>query len=239
MIMTFDVSRLTFDEDSMELSDYLRILRQRGWLIIVVAVVAAVSAFGFSKLQRPIYKSSMQMTVLPARNDMGLAQTTKQLLRAYVTIIDTKRFAAQVLERFEQAGAPLDMTPAQLTDNAVIASFEDKNVIQIDIKNGDGELGNRIAIAWAQEFRDWREQENNKVRKEDRVDVVLGDNPTYSKFRPQTSVNTAAGSIFGLLLGTLVVAALEWVESGVVRTAADVERKAGLPVLGTLPSSER
>ena len=56
----------------MELSDYFRILRQRGWIIVVVAVVAAVSAFGFSKLQRPIYKSSMQVTVLPARNDYGL-----------------------------------------------------------------------------------------------------------------------------------------------------------------------
>ena len=223
----------------MELGDYFRILLRRGWIMVVVAVVAAVSAFGFSKLQRPIYKSSMQMTVLPARNDMGLAQTTKQLLRAYVTIIDTKKFAAQVLQRFEQAGAPLDMTPEQLKGNAIIASYEDKNVIQIDVKNGDGEQGNRIAMAWAQEFQDWRNQENNKVRKEDRVDVVLGDNPTYSKFRPQTTINTAAGGIFGLLLGALVVAALEWLESGIVRTPADVERKLGLAVLGTIPSAER
>ena len=223
----------------MELADYLRILRQRGWIIVVVAVVAALSAFGLSKLQRPTYKSSMQVTVLPARNDFGLAQTTKQLLRAYVTIMDTKNWAARVLQHFEQSGAPLDMTPTQLKDNVTIASFEDKNVIQIDVKNGDGEMGNRIAIAWAQEFQAWRNQENNKVRKEDRVDVVMGDNPTYSKFRPQTTINTAAGGIFGLLLGALVVAALEWVESGVVRTSADVERKLGLPVLGAIPNAER
>jgi len=223
----------------MELSDYFRILRHRGWIIVVVAVVAAVSAFGLSKLQRPIFKSSMQVTVLPARNDMGLAQTTKQLLRAYVTIIDTKKFAAQVLQRFEQAGTPLDMTPEQLKDNAIIASFEDKNVIQIDVKNGDGERGNRIAYAWAQEFRDWRELENGKVRKEDQVEVVMGDNPIYSKFRPQTTINTAAGGILGLLLGALIVAVLEWLEAGVVRTPADVERKLGLPVLGMIPSTER
>ncbi len=223
----------------MELSDYFRILRHRGWIIVVVAAVAAVSAFGFSKLQRPVFKSSMQVTVLPARNDMGLAQTTKQLLRAYVTIIDTKKFAAEVLQRFEQAGTPLDMTPEQLKDNAIIASFEDKNVIQIDVKNGDGERGNRIAYAWAQEFRDWRELENGKVRKEDQVEVVMGDNPIYSKFRPQTTINTAAGGILGLLLGALIVAVLEWLEAGVVRTPADVERKLGLPVLGAIPASER
>jgi capsular polysaccharide biosynthesis protein len=223
----------------MELFDYFRILRQRGWILVVAAVVAAVSAFGFSKLQRPIFKSSMQVTVLPARNDMGLAQTTKQLLRAYVTIIDTKRFAAQVLQRFEQAGTPLDMTPEQLKDNAIIASFEDKNVIQIDVKHSDGEMGNRIAYAWAQEFRDWRELENGKVRKEDQVEVVMGDNPIYSKFRPQTTINTAAGGILGLLLGAVIVAVLEWLEAGIVRSPADVERKLGLPVLGAIPASER
>ena len=223
----------------MELSDYFRILRQRGWIILVTAMVAAISAFGFSKLQHPIYKSSIQVTVLPARNDMGLAQTTKQLLRAYVTIMDTRKWAAQVLQRFEQESHPLDMTPEQLKNNVIIASYEDKNVIQIDVKNPDGEQGNRIAIAWAQEFQAWRKAENGKVRKEDQVDVVLGDNPLYSKFRPQTTVNTAAGGIFGLLLGALIVAVLEWLEAGVVRTPADVEHKLGLPVLGAIPSSER
>ena len=223
----------------MELSDYFRILRTRGWIIVVVAVVAAASAYGFSKLQRPIYKSSMQLTVLPARNDFGLAQTTKQLLRAYVTIMDTKRWAAQVLQRFEQAGAPLDMTPEQLKGNVIIASYEDKNVIQIDVKSPDGEQGNRIALTWAQEFETWRNLENGKVRKEDQVDVVLGDNPIYTQYRPQTKINVAAGGIFGVLLGALIVAALEWIESGLVRTPADVERKLGLAVLGAIPSAER
>jgi len=223
----------------MELADYFRILRTRGWIIVVVAVVAAVSAFGFSKLQRPIYKSSMQVTVLPARNDLGLAETTKNLLRAYVTIVDTKRFAQQVLDRFQQDGKPLDMTAQQLKNNVIIASYEDKNVIQIDVKDRDGEQANRIALTWAREFQDWRNTENDKVRKEDRVDVVLGDNPIYSKYRPQTTINTAAGGIFGVLLGALIVAALEWIESGLVRTPADVERKLGLAVLGVIPASER
>jgi capsular polysaccharide biosynthesis protein len=35
------------------------------------------------------------------------------------------------------------------------------------------------------------------------------------------------------------VAALEWIESGLVRTPADVERKLGLAVLGAIPSAER
>jgi capsular polysaccharide biosynthesis protein len=223
----------------MELADYFRILRRRGWIIVVVAVVAAVSAFGFSKLQRPIYKSSMQVIVLPARNDMGLAQTTKSLLRAYVTHIDTKDFAQLVLDRLTQDGHPQDMTPEQLKNNVIIASYEDKNVIQIDAKDGDGEQANRIGWLWANEFQAWRNLENGKVRKEDQVEVLLGDYPTFAQYRPQTKINVAAGGIFGLLLGGLIVAGLEWMEAGLVRTPADVERKLGLPVLGAIPTAER
>ncbi len=223
----------------MELSDYFRILRTHGWIIVVVIAVAAASAFGFSKLQRPIYKSSMQVIVLPARNDLGLAQTTKQLLRAYVAHIDTKDFAKLVLDHFEKDNQPLDMTPGQLKGNVTIASYEDKNVVQIDMKDGDGEQANRIAWAWANEFQYWRNLENAKVRKEDQVEVLLGDYPSYTKFRPQTTINTVAGGIFGALLGVLIVAALEWLESGIVRTLADVERKLGLAVLGATPISDR
>ncbi len=145
----------------------------------------------------------------------------------------------QVLDRLAQDGHPQDMTPEQLKNNVIIASYEDKNVIQIDAKDGTGEQANRIAWLWAQEFETWRNLENGKVRKEDQVDVKLGDFPTYAKYRPQTTINTAAGGIFGVLLGALIVAALEWIESGLVRTPADVERKLGLAVLGVIPASER
>jgi capsular polysaccharide biosynthesis protein len=220
----------------MELSDYFRIVYKRWWIIVVLIAVTAASAFGFSKLQTPVYKSSMQIVVLPARNDLGLAQTTKQLLRAYVSIIDTKRWAAQVLSRFEQASTPLDITPEKLKENVTIASYEDKNVIQIDVKDYDGEQANRIAKTWAEEFKIWRDQENTKVRKEDRVDVVLGDDPVYSLNFPQTRINVIAGAVLGLLLAGLVIFFLEWVESGIVRTPQDVERRLGLTMLGAIPS---
>jgi capsular polysaccharide biosynthesis protein len=220
----------------MEFSTYFRILSKRWWIVVVLIAVTAASAYVFSKLQTPVYKSSVQVTVMPARADYGLAQTTKQLLRAYVSIIDTKKFAGQVLSRFEQAGTPLDTTPEKLKSNVTIASYEDKNVIQIDVKDYDGEQANRTAQVWAEEFKIWRDQENTKVRKEDRVDVYLGDAPVYKQDRPQTKVNVIAGAILGLLLAAVVIFFLEWVESGIVRTPQDVERRLGLTVLSAIPT---
>lgn len=47
----------------MELKDYLRILRKRGWIIVLLAALTAAAAFGFSQLQTVEYKSSIQVSV--------------------------------------------------------------------------------------------------------------------------------------------------------------------------------
>jgi hypothetical protein len=48
----------------------------------------------------------------------------------------------------------------------------------------------------------------------------------------------AAGAILGALLGGIIVFVLEWVESGVLRSSADVERFLGLTVIGAIPLVE-
>jgi len=39
------------------------------------------------------------------------------------------------------------------------------------------------------------------------------------------------------LLGTVIVLGLEWVESGVIRNAEELERATGADVLGAIPES--
>ena len=68
----------------MEINDYLKILRKRGWIMVVVALIAAASAYGFSKMQTPIYSATVKMSVVPARaTDWGSNNSLKDLLRNY------------------------------------------------------------------------------------------------------------------------------------------------------------
>jgi capsular polysaccharide biosynthesis protein len=48
-------------------------------------------------------------------------------------------------------------------------------------------------------------------------------------------INTAAGAVFGLLLGVALAFLLEWLSSGVMRRREDVERYLDIPVIGTIP----
>ena len=214
----------------MELSDYLRILRQRGWLIILLAVLTAAAAFGFSKIQTPVYESNLRMLVQPSRTDFGQAQAAKQLLRGYVQWINSSYRAASVIDELQ-----LDMTPSQLLGDVDVASDESSFVIQLNVENSDPDLANDIARAWANTFIQWRIEDNATQRKEDRVNAEFIDDPQAGLARPNTKINAAAGAVFGALLGIILVLALEWIESGVLRRSEDVERYLDIPVIGTIP----
>jgi capsular polysaccharide biosynthesis protein len=217
----------------LELSDYFRILRRRGWIIIVVVAITATSAYVFSKLQTPVYRASVSVSINPARADLGLTQSAKWLLRNYVAIVHSEKWARDVIE-----GLNIDLTPGQLKNNVTVASDDSRFLIQIDVKDFDYGQAARIADAWAQKLVEWRAEENAQQRKEDQVNAYQIDAATGGLFTPNTKVNTGAGAVLGLLLAGVIIFFLEWVESGVVRSAADVERHLGLTILGTIPPAD-
>jgi len=216
----------------VELGDYLRIVRQRGWLIVVLAVLTAAAAFGFSKVQTPVYASTLRMLVQPARTDLGQAQAAKQLLRGYVQWIRSSYRAKSVIEELQ-----LDMKPSQLLGDVEVASDDSSFVIELKVENSDPNLANDIAAAWGQTFIQWRVEDNATQRKEDRVDAEFIDDPIAGLDRPKTKINTAAGVVFGALLGTLLIFVLEWRESGIMRRKQDIERHLDIPVIGTIPGN--
>ena len=218
----------------MEPRDYIRILRKRWWIIVVAVALTAGSALVFSELQHPEYTSTAEIVIEPARPDWGLAQSAKMLLRTYMTVIDSNRKALEVINELE-----LPMTPEQLRSNAYFAAEDDRMVIKFEIEDYDGEQANRIAKAWAELLIDWRDDQNARQRKEDRVYAYLRDEPRYAQsWPPGTKIILAAGAIFGLVIAGVVIFFLEWLEAGIVRTPQDLERQLNLAVVGAIPSAE-
>lgn len=215
----------------MSLRDTLRILRQRGWIALLIAILTAAAAFGFSEMQTPIYKSTILLSI-STRPDWGTSQAAKALLRNYAANMYSLPWAQQVIDRLQ-----LDVTPEDLKSRVTIDPDETRFTLQIEVKDYSPELANRIAETWAQLTVEWRQQENQKLlEKRDWVNASIIEPPKASLYSPQTKINTLAGFILGALIGVLVVFGLEWIESGIVRTPEDMERFAGLTVLGTIPT---
>jgi len=215
----------------VELKEYWAILRKRGWIILVMAILMAVAGGVFSFFQEPMYRASIQVRVEPARIDWGNVNAVKTLLRSYQVLIHSADIAQKVIDR-----AQLDMEPDQLLAHMKVDPDESNFTIRIDVENRDPEVARIIAETTAEVFRINREQWNQKQRREDRVDVSIREHVRYvPKVRPKPRLNMFAGGVLGVLLGVIVVLFLEWIESDILRTPEVVERTLGLEVLGTIP----
>ena len=218
----------------MEIKTYLRILRKRGWIILLTALIAGGAAFGFSRLQDPIYRARVLVSVNPARYDWGLSNTIKDLLRNFQTNLLTHRMAQKVIDR-----AQLDMSSYDLLAKLEVNPEPDRFVIEIVAKDSDPQTAIGIVQTMAQLFVDEREAWNQEQDKADRIDVSIVDNAREAPlWRPQPWTNALAGFVLGALLGAIIVFLLEWLESDIIRTPEDAERYLGVSVLGAIPSGD-
>ncbi|MBZ0299859.1 MAG: hypothetical protein K8J31_08970 [Anaerolineae bacterium] len=217
----------------MNLMDYVNILLRRGWIMILLAVIAAASAYILSKQQTPIYRSTQRVLMQPTRADLGLTEASRTLLGNHVAYLDSEFRAQEVIDRLR-----LDMTAEQLKSAVTIASDPLSLTIQIDVDLPDGDLANDVAREWGNLLIEYRNAENQRARREDHINARLQDVASYTLQSPKPAINTIAGAILGLLLGGVIVFVLEYLESSVVRSRDDLERNTGIPVLAAIPHAE-
>jgi capsular polysaccharide biosynthesis protein len=214
----------------LKIQDYIDIIRRRGWILVLAVVVTAISAFGFSKLQIPVYRASMEVSIQLARPDLSLTQSAKQLLSSYANVMWSEKRASDVIQTLG-----LYMDPRDLKGDVKIVADDSIMVIKIEVDNPDGELANQIANTWAQLMVQWRDEQNARQDKEDRVFAEIIDLASYRLLRPRTSVNVAAGAVLGLVVGTVIIIAVEWLQAGIVHDPQVIESEMGLTVIGTIP----
>ena len=216
----------------MEFREYWNIVRKRGWIIILVAVVAAVAALGVSLLMPETYKATIQLSANPARADWGLNQATQDLLRNYILNIKSHRMTQEAINR-----AQLDMSTYDFLAN-LDASADSANLsITIQAESHDPEEARLMAQTLAEVFVEERRQWNSEQDKSDRIYVeIVDDIRDVPLSSPKKPLNMAAGAVFGAIVGGIIVFFLEWLQSDIVRTVTDVEKVVGVTVLGAIPA---
>lgn len=217
----------------MNLTYYVRILLRRGWIIALAVLIGAGGAFGFSKMQTPVYRATQRVLFQPARNDYGLTETLRVVLRSYVVYLDTDQQAQIVIDRLN-----LDMTPGELRSHSTISSDPTQLTVQIDVDMEDGPLAAQVATELGRVLWEYRQEENRDAPREERLNAFMLDTATYGQYRPRTMINTIAGGLLGLIVGAAVVFVLEYLESNIVRRKEDIERFLELPVLAAIPADD-
>lgn len=216
----------------MQLKDYVRILLKRGWLIVVLAILTAGSAYGFSKLQTPIFKSTVTLSIVPSRpSDYGQTLAIKNLLRLYVQKMRSPLLTQQVIDKLQ-----LDVTPQKFVSQIYFNADESTLTITLEARHPFPDVAAKMARTLAEVFVSYHNQENLQIDQRDRVLVNIINATSPEIFSPKTAINTLAGAVLGALLGLVIIFVLEWLESDIIRTTEDLERVMGVTVLGAIPT---
>jgi len=218
----------------MTLIDYGQILVRRGWIILLLALIAAVSAYLLSRVQTPIYRATQTVLIQPARADLSLTESASRLVNNYALYLDSDSTAARVIDALQ-----LDMTPGDLNADVVVNPDALRFSIRIEVELPDQETAYQVAQEYGNQLVQFRFQENQKNQIQDRIDAQMVDVPRVALDRPKPVLNTAAGAVLGALLGIIIIFVLEYLESAVVRRREDVERALALPVLASIPDLDR
>ncbi|MFN8526995.1 MAG: Wzz/FepE/Etk N-terminal domain-containing protein [Anaerolineae bacterium] len=218
----------------MSLIDYARIIVRRGWIVILLAIIAAASAFLLSKTITPVYRATQIILIQPARNDLSLTDSTQRLMNSYVVYLKSAARAQEIIDELS-----LDMLAGELEGAATIQAIRDNLTIQIDVDLPEGLPVDQIAQAWGNILVRYEENENQTRRQEDRINAVLPDSPDVSLLRPRPSLNAAIGGVIGAILGVIIVFVLEFLESAIVRRRDDLERALDIPVLAAIPEGQK
>ncbi|MBX3015422.1 MAG: hypothetical protein KF832_28135 [Caldilineaceae bacterium] len=219
----------------MTIQEYIRIIRQRGWIVVVAALFAAVAAYGISYLQKDVYRATVYVSTVPARPDWGLGNTAKDLLRNFALNLKTYENAQAAI-----SNAKLDQDPNAFLANVEVAPETDNFAIKIEARNGDGEVARQMALGLAQLFEQERTAYYAQQDKDNRIEVKVRSNAIgYDQIQPKPEINAIAGAVLGMLLGITLVLALTWMEADLLRTPAAAERALGLPVLAAIPVASR
>lgn len=215
----------------MTIQEYIRILRKRGWIVVAAVLLAAAAAYGVSYLQKDVYRATVYISVVPARADLGLGTSAKDLLRNFAENLRTVENAQRAIDR-----AKLDMNPYDFLANLQVAPDSSTFMIQIDARARDQEVAKSMGLAISDEFVEERNQYYAQQDKRDRIEVKVRSRAIDApQIQPKPLLNGIAGGVLGLLLGVGIVLLLTWMESDLLLTANAVERTLGLEVLGTIP----
>ena len=214
----------------------LKTLWKRKFSIVLVALVFAIAAFGYSAfLAKKEYQSTSRIYVVSRQNQDNNALTNSDLqagaylVKDYREIILSQNVLSQAIEELK-----LDMTPAELSKKISVSVPTDTRILSITAKDGDPKEAARIANG----LRNVAAEKIISVTKVSDVTTLDAAEVPQSPSSPNIRRNVLLGFIAGAGLMVVLLVVVEVLDDR-VKKPEDVEELMGLPLLGVVPDIKK
>lgn len=120
----------------MDIQDYVRILRQRWYVVVISAVTAVLIVFGVSLMHVPMYETSTRLFVYPQSRVASYAQMMK---------------GGVLIERTLES-QDLEMTKPELAEKINATAVPNTMLVRLSVVDQDPERAQKIATSLSNEF---------------------------------------------------------------------------------------
>ena len=214
----------------------LKTLWKRKFSIVLVALVFAIAAFGYSAfLAKKEYQSTSRIYVVSRQNQDNNALTNSDLQagsylgKDYREIILSQNVLSQAIEELK-----LDMTPAELSKKISVSVPTDTRILSITAKDGNPKEAARIANG----LRNVAAEKIIAVTKVSDVTTLDEAEVPQSPSSPNIRRNVLLGFIAGAGLMVVLMVVVEVLDDRVKRPE-DIEELMGLTLLGIVPDIKK
>jgi capsular exopolysaccharide synthesis family protein len=219
----------------VELKDYIRVIRRRWRLILVVLLVAVAAASFLTVRATPEYSSSARLFISTAQSDSTQAYQgslfSQQRVTSYADLVTGQELARRVIDDLG-----LDMTPSDLSSKISATAVPETVILQVSVVDPSPRQAQRLTRAVSEQMISLvneLETPPGKKRAPIKATVVDPANLPANAVSPQPLRNLGLAVILGLLLG-VGLAVLREVLDTTVKSPDDASGAAGAPVMGSI-----
>lgn len=222
-------------DDTLSLTDVLRVLRRRFWIVFTILLVGVALAAALSyAILPPIYQARTSLIVNERPGlaqgssgiDYGQVQTYRSLAVTYAKIITSRAVLQDTIDTLE-----LPETVKQLTKMTTVQVEGDTEIIAVAVKDKDAIRAANIANTMANSLIT---QLPTLVNRVENVSVIDRAVPVNDQISPRPILNMAVALVAALMLGILIAFMVDYFDD-TVKTSDDVKKLLGLRVLAVVP----
>ena len=211
--------------------DAVRALRERWFVLLTAALLAALAAYAYVKL--PWVEARWRSSVLiqaTGRLDYGNFLALEKELRPLAEQVRQLGIMREVDRNLHT-----DLPATRILERTRAEPVQDSGQIRLDVEDSDPRRAEQLSLEIADVYtRQHNAAEQGKLREERVILSTLDRGNEAILIWPQTRLLVPAAAVLGLLVAGLVVLGLVYFDDS-IRSADDVDRHLGLPVLGVVP----
>lgn len=214
----------------LELAEYGRAIA-RGWLIVVLCVLAGLGAASYATAQAtPAYQSSVKFYVVSpsaaGQSSLQSLELSRGRIAAYASLVKSDKFIEGLVP-----SSSTGLSPSEIADSISASADQDTLMLTVVVRLPDPTQANEIAQAIV---RNVNAALGEVGGGQTVLNVVAGPTSETEPVSPRVALNFGLGALLGLGAGIAIVVSRRLMDK-TLRTPQEVEEASGLPLLARVP----